>query len=427
MRMTLPFVLLKGRRMRFLQKIVRSIYQIVHLAFLLFSIITPFNMVAAQGFSLCSWPFEVTGQGITNIATPDTNATYWVMPVDTNQWPTMIINGEYPQARFFSFVTYHATGTVVDSLIDADIAPDRGSTNPFAVVVAPEPHNFTISTVAGSANVLKLGEGGFAFIVYRVYVPDRGLDRNGGVALPAVTLIAADGTAAALQPCPFAAADSSARNMITSLNANGFTDAANFVEKKVGIGPRTGSAVQSACNAGQPTASAITFASSNSAGSFFPNPATTYLQTPSFCFHPDSIVVIRGKAAVFPDTHDGFSVFTPAIDGAIQLRYWSMCNNDQSLLQPVVACQADWATKLDRRQSYTYVVSNDLAPPFWLPPDATWLPWGATDIPKSLIFRNTLPYNFVLTGDYYPLGVFCKQRTFIHKGWKACFDRRFAD
>jgi hypothetical protein len=409
-----------------IQEIVGSMYRVVHLGLLFLLIITPLNRAVAQGFLLCSWPFEVTGQGITNIATPDTNATYWVMPVDTNQWPVMIINGEYPQARFFSFVTYLATGAVVGSLNDADIAPDQGSTNPFAVPVAPAPHNFTIGTKVGSANVLQLGEGGFAFIVYRVYVPDRGLDRNGGVALPAVTLIAANGTAAALQPCPFAAADSSAGNMVTSLNANGFTDAANFVQKKVGTAPGTSSAVQSPCDAEQPAAAAVTFEVSNTPGSFFPNPATTYLQTPSFCFHPHDILVIRGKAAVFPDTYDGFSVFTPAIHGAIQLRYWSMCNNDQSLLQPVVACQADWATRLDRGQSYTYVVSNDVAPPIWLPSDATWLPWGATDIPKSLIFRNTLPYNFTLTGGYYPRGAFCKQQTFIHKGWQACFDRRGA-
>jgi hypothetical protein len=207
--------------------------------------------------------------------------------------------------------------------------------------------------------------------------------------------------------------------MTTSLNANGFTDAANFVQKNVGIGPRTGSVGASPCNAAQSAATAVTFTVSSSSGSFFPNPATSYVETQSFCFHPDDI--IRGKAAVFPDTYDGFSVFKPAIHGAIQLRYWSMCNNDQTILSPVVACQADWATKLDRRQFYTYIVSNDLAPPNWLLADATWLPWGATDIPKSLIFRNTIPYNFRLTGDYYPQGVFCKQQTFIRKGSQACF------
>ena len=50
---------------------------------------------------VCSWPFEVTGQGITNVATPDTNATYWVMPLDLSRWQAMVIHGQYPNARFF--------------------------------------------------------------------------------------------------------------------------------------------------------------------------------------------------------------------------------------------------------------------------------------------------------------------------------------
>jgi hypothetical protein len=51
----------------------------------------------------CSWPFEVTGQGLSNVATPDTNATYWVMPLDTSRWRAVVINGTYPNARFFNF------------------------------------------------------------------------------------------------------------------------------------------------------------------------------------------------------------------------------------------------------------------------------------------------------------------------------------
>jgi hypothetical protein len=34
-------------------------------------------------FPVCSWAFESNGRGITNIATPDTHATYWVMPFDS--------------------------------------------------------------------------------------------------------------------------------------------------------------------------------------------------------------------------------------------------------------------------------------------------------------------------------------------------------
>ena len=82
---------------------------------------------------VCSWPFEVTGHGLTNVATPDTNATYWVMPLDTSQWQTMVLHGQYPEARFFNVTTYTATGALVESLLDAEIAPDPGSTNPFAM------------------------------------------------------------------------------------------------------------------------------------------------------------------------------------------------------------------------------------------------------------------------------------------------------
>src|SRR5215471_7701620 len=68
----------------------------------------------------CSWPLESTGTGSTNAAYPDTNATYWVMPLDAAIWPTMIVTGQYPQSRFFSFVSYLDNGNVADSIIDAD-------------------------------------------------------------------------------------------------------------------------------------------------------------------------------------------------------------------------------------------------------------------------------------------------------------------
>ena len=84
----------------------------------------------------CGWPLESTGRGLSNVAYPDTDATYWVMPVDTSTWQSMIVTGQYPQSRFFSFTTYYNTQQtsprVVGDIVDANIAPDAGSTNPFA-------------------------------------------------------------------------------------------------------------------------------------------------------------------------------------------------------------------------------------------------------------------------------------------------------
>ena len=57
---------------------------------------------AAQGVPVCSWPLETTGTGPSNVAYPDTNATYWTMPFDSNRWKELVITGAYPEARFFS-------------------------------------------------------------------------------------------------------------------------------------------------------------------------------------------------------------------------------------------------------------------------------------------------------------------------------------
>jgi hypothetical protein len=169
----------------------------------------PLGRAAAQGLPLCSWPFEVTGQGLTNIATPDTNATYWVMPVDTSRWSMVMIGGRYPNARFFNISTYQATGALVDSIDDESIAPASGA-NPF-VVKLPLPKNNPFNTYhlqisrspASAGNNLGFGASRLQFIVYRVYAADSSYDRTGGAQVPSVTLVASNGTSRQLRPCPF--------------------------------------------------------------------------------------------------------------------------------------------------------------------------------------------------------------------------------
>jgi len=146
----------------------------------------------------------------------------------------------------------------------------------------------------------------------------------------------------------------------------------------------------------------------------------------------------------------------------VALRYWSMCNNEQGQPYPVVACQADYATQLDSQGFYTYVISEDESgtqppvPPAWLPPNATWLPWGAIDVPNILLLRNMLPasrfrqsvqaaeaagctfdnepgvpvpYEDIVNagqcaqgvmGAYYPVAVYCDTAVFSKHGWQEC-------
>jgi hypothetical protein len=117
---------------------------------------------------VCSWPFESTGRGLTNVATPDTNATYSIMPFNTGHWRAMVVQGSYPEARFFNFDTYAATGSLVDSIVDSNIAPNPGGTNPFAAPAANGPYGYTLTVSApplGSPNFLRVGASGLAFII----------------------------------------------------------------------------------------------------------------------------------------------------------------------------------------------------------------------------------------------------------------------
>jgi hypothetical protein len=93
----------------------------------------------------------------------------------------------------------------------------------------------------------------------------------------------------------------------------------------------------------------------------------------------------------------------------------------------VVGCAADYATALDEQGFYAYVVSPSTSTttptaPSWLPPAATWVPWGDPSIPNDLLFSEMLPMpNFTLTGGYFPKGVFCLQQLYMVFGWQGCF------
>jgi len=392
------------------------------LAFLLAITGATVSQAAAPILPVCSWPFEVTGHGITNVATPDTNATYWVMPLDLSRWRAMVVHGRYPDARFFNFATYTATGSFVDTVFDEKIVPDPGSPNPFAEPGPDIPGNYTVTIAAGnpgSPNSLSAGGSRVVFVVYRIYLPDKGLDRTGGVGLPAVTLTDLTGSSRSLRPCPFADAETSLGNVIVLLEAAGMTDAAKFLGQILRLANQS---PLGTCNPNQPGPAAVGFSTAVPGMNFFPNPQTTYFQTANLCFQPNQILVIRGRAPVFPNTYLGGSVLQPAFDTQVQLRYWSMCNNLGVPPTPVVACAADVMTELDQNDFYTYVVSNDPAPPPWLPPGVTWLPWGPISFPITLIFRTILPENgFMATGEHVPMGAFCSQSQFTMQGWQGCF------
>jgi len=362
----------------------------------------------------CSWPLESTGRGLSNVAYPDTNATYWVMPVDTSTWQSMIVTGQYAQSRFFSFTTYYSpqqTNTrVVGDIIDANIAPDSGSTNPFAPGTAAAPYNYTITfdgNTTGNGNHVAWATNQTTYVIYRIYVADEGLDREAGVPLPNITLVDTRGSQHPLAQCSQAArVAAEAKTLIATLES--------------GVTAAT-------CPTGAAQSGAVTFTDTNSGeGGHFPNPVTTYYAARNLCLQADNVIVVRGQAPDFPNTYVGGTIYQPAFPGSIQVRYWSLCVNEEVTPGPVVDCRADYATQLDGQGFYTYVISRDDAlsqtPPFWLPAGATWLQWGEPLIQNALAFRDMVPADgFTLTGNYLPTGVYCSKRLLIQKGWQACF------
>ena len=171
------------------------------------------------------------------------------------------------------------------------------------------------------------------------------------------------------------------------------------------------------------------------------------------------MIVVRGKAAVFPDTYNGKPVWQPPGQFAkVDMRYWSMCNNNQEKPYPVVQCAADFQTLVDDQGYYTYIVAatDDGKAPAWLPAGTTWLPWGSKTARNILIFRNMIPapsfhqsvqdalaagctfdnsttpvpYGNIaaasdcaagIMGPYHPVAVYCDTQRLIDQGWQACF------
>ncbi|MFN8469113.1 MAG: hypothetical protein U0X20_26380 [Caldilineaceae bacterium] len=433
---------------------------------------------AAQDLPRCSWPLETSVDSLLNVAYPDTNAAYWTMPIDTSRWSSVIITGTFPSARFMSFTTYDAQGQAVEGLFDYQIVPDPGSTNPFVPgpTAADGNESYTILVTRGDqavaaageqrhaedvkiyfpavlkrgspgiANTLSLSSTTLGWITYRIYVPDRGENLQGSIDLPGVTLIGFDGSRLALAPC--------SKRDVASLPANGFADVVAAIERIIAAAGSSGGGDGTICAPDQ-----VAFAIPKITGGYFPNPANKYIAAPDLCYQSGRVVVVRGKAGGFPNTYNGAPVWQPPSQFTqVDLRYWSMCNNNQQQPYPVVQCAADWQTDLDNQDYYTYVVAESVGGkrPAWLPGDLVWLPWGSKTARNILIFRNMLPtsgfdqsvqaalaagcifdntnspvpYQDIaaaaacaktVMGPYYPTAVYCDMALIEANGWQACF------
>ncbi|MGW2557961.1 hypothetical protein ACWCXB_01690 [Streptomyces sp. NPDC001514] len=375
----------------------------------------------------CAWPAVVSPTRL-NFAFPETNATYWLMPYQLGDGDRLVVEGTFPFARFSSLTTYNATGSDVDSLSDGQITPNPGSTNPATDPDAstdPARRRYRVTVqpgvaVGSGANVLAATTGsatsGSGYLALRIYVPTDKAAFTGGVPLPALSVRESDGQVRALKTCP----DAGSRRGPDGPLAE---ELEHLVATQSVPGGFEG------CGTSTPDAPKL--ALPNKVGGLFPNPYNKYLCTP-IAYEPGRVAVIRGQAPTFPNTTEGQSVLTKS-----QLRYWSLCQNQWRLPYPVRSCAADYQTALDENDRYTYVVSTPQDRPANATADngVTWIPWGRTDVPGVLIFRNMLPASDFpnaiqnvqpgenpaeVMGSYYPTVTYCTKAEFTKSGPTAC-------
>ncbi|WP_227979249.1 hypothetical protein [Nocardia spumae] len=383
--------------------------------------------VAQADSPLCAWRF-MSNDTVLDVAFPDAEATYWMLPFALGAGDSLELSGTYPAARYFSLNTYGTNFDTVDTLRDNQIAADPGSDNPFvdsaATATPAAERRWHARLVTGPADhsrneirALPAGQRApIGFLIIRVYVPTDPTSPSGGVPLPDATLHVAGATVAS-QPCARIFDPSAYPGPIAQLATAGFDQ----VIAGAAAGAFPGNVPEA------------TFVNPASTSGLFPNGDNKYIGA-GLTYEPGRLVVVRAKAPSFPDSRAGQA---PAEPGR-QVRYWSMCQNDLISPYPVVACAADFRTRLDADGYYTYVVAAPEDLPAQPDPSVTVLPWGRTDVAKKVLFlRYMLPSpDFypqsiqasqdsgsdpaATMGPYYPAAAYCSAATFAAAGAAGC-------
>ncbi|MCU4413180.1 hypothetical protein KTH71_03840 [Acinetobacter sp. WU_MDCI_Axc73] len=156
----------------------------------------------------CMWHDGVTskshtGEDAMNFAYPDTNVNYYTSQFSIPDGARVFVDGDFPYSRHMSLVSYESNGTRVNSLLDAEIQPNTGVTNPFVV------GNKRLEKERGYSTEIKIGNlpakpekntlyapptnDNSLVIWYRVYVPNEGYDNKGGVEFPHFRVVTKEG------------------------------------------------------------------------------------------------------------------------------------------------------------------------------------------------------------------------------------------
>lgn len=398
----------------------------------------------ARQNEVCAWPAKAAVDAL-NVAYPEGNAAYFLMPYMLSPGQSLILDGAYPFARFSSLTTYYGLGQVnlgiqtLDWLRDNEIAPDTGSVNPAIDASAPNDpaqRQWTVrltgtapidgstpaATPAGGENVIAAHPEGatdqLGLLAMRVYVPDDPNDDTGGVGLPQITFEDANGDSHVLGQC-------------TAEDQQAWTE---VIRQLVLVNVAAAERLPL-----PPSADALPEWVHARVPGLAPNPDNRYLMAP-VAWEPGRIVVIRGQAPTFPDTGAGDPQTAPA-----DLRYWSFCTGSNTigppLAYPTMDCVGDFEIPLDADGFYTIVVSQAEDQPANATAEngVAWLEGADPSLPDLVVMRHMLPSEEFygqsvwavpertpgaaerIMGPYFPQTVYCDTATFEAGGGDACF------
>lgn len=383
----------------------------------------PYPSVDAASVTACDW---VVGQNPQATQFPsgwiDLQAGYWSFNMSTT-FPvgTVVrIEGQYPNARFFSFNVGQGVGTVVDYREDYRIAPYSGSQSPFTgptsydgsiapggtytayLVFGPKPARPAKNTMY--ADVASFPSSVTSVVtILRIYnaPPDLPIASSGGYPLPKLTVLTAQGEVPISSYKP-GTAKCQAENALATSIATAATQALNALyatpQAPYPIPP-------------QPVPAAPSF--------FIYRPKTDSLdsnltinadiQYGFWVIHqtPGDLVYLRGRVPGYV-TQPGVGAQPPyTSNNNAQLRHWAVCSNG---IGPIVSGLGSITTALEVANSQTFACVEDysaaidsdgyfnilISIPGKKPAAALlgrgfdWLTYGNTDIGLP-IYRQLLP------------------------------------
>ena len=365
------------------------------------------SVVRNNEIRTCFWPgpklrpgfysTDPDGYGVEN-QLPDTMNTFTTAWFRIPEGAQIVMKGEYPHERHWSFTTYSTNGVPRDSIDDVQIDPDSGSQNPFREGVRRDvmPRRYTISIANGEPPAVRPPNTVYTLapasaevgMHMRNYVPDRSIDYLGAVSLPKVELHYADGRVLKGEDaCSATAAPLRGKQVPLAVNPKVWQALTKLPWMNPAVGPAhafESEPMEMFFNREYlmlktffPILAFDNFAVQK--GGFWSNRSTRYGYKVLSQEH-GKVYAVRGKMPRTPKTWDG----NPSpVSQDVDMRYWSICSAMAPPTGMTVDCVFDEgvAPLLDEKGYFTVVVSRAGD----RPANATekcgvaWLEWGNGD------------------------------------------------